>query len=182
MMQLFKYLADMWPLVFGLIVPPPVQTTYIQYINAGQNGMPATMTGWDVDTRTFEDVSAGQTGLGFGLAVCQGVADNGCRLGLVSGRNFVGISRADPTLANVQQSANVTVDHYANGESVPVHVRGDMWVVVENAVVADQAVTVDAVTGQLGKTGGTALSNARWMSSAQAGGLAVVRLGFIAGL
>jgi len=181
-MQILKHMADWWPLVYGLIVPPPVQTTYTQYINAGQNGMPATMTGWDVDTRTFEDISGGQTGLGFGLAVCQGANDNGCRLGLVSGRNFVGISRADHTLANVQQSANVAVDKYANGENVPVHVRGDMWVVVENNVTADSTVLVDAVTGQLGKTGGTLLQNARWMTTATAGGLAVVRLGFVAGL
>ena len=176
------HLLEHLPLLLGMLIPAPVQTTYAQYLPVAQNGMPATTTGWDVDTRIFEDESVGQTGLGFGLAVCQGANDRGCRLGLLSGRNFVGISRADPTLPNI--AAGFT-DIYMNGENVNVHVRGDLWVIVGNAVTADAQVYVNSVTGQLGVSGisnGTLISNARWQSSAASAGLAIVRLGFIAGV
>ena len=41
-----------------MLVPNPVQTTYTQYLTAGQNGMPATTTGWDVDTKICENVES----------------------------------------------------------------------------------------------------------------------------
>jgi hypothetical protein len=35
----------------------PVQSTYDRYAKTGQVGTPASETGWDVDTRIFEDAS-----------------------------------------------------------------------------------------------------------------------------
>jgi hypothetical protein len=185
-MQFITHLIDFAPLVFGMLVPPPVQTTYIQYVGPGMNGMPATTTGWDVDTRIFEDQSVGQVGIGFGLAVCQGASDKGCRLGLMSGRSFVGITRADKTLPGVQGTGTtIYVDAYANGENVNVHVRGDIWVTVGTNVAADGQVYCNTATGLLGASGianASQITNARWQTSASTSGLAVVRLGFLAGL
>jgi hypothetical protein len=85
-----------------MLVPLPVQTNYNRYLTVAQNGMPATTSGWDIDTRICEDVSVGQTGIGFGLAVCQGGAsDRAAILGAPSGRKFIGITAADITLPNV---------------------------------------------------------------------------------
>jgi hypothetical protein len=58
----------------------PVQSAYNRYMVMGQVGTPASETGWDVDTRIFEDASP-PVGLGFGLAVSQGVGDRGCVVG-----------------------------------------------------------------------------------------------------
>jgi hypothetical protein len=167
-----------------MLIPAPVQTTYTQYVNVGQNGMPATMTGWDVDTRIFEDQASPLAGIGFGLAVCQGAADKGCRLGLMSGRLFVGITRAVQTLASLGP-VPIPADTYWNGDNVNVHVRGDIWVIVGNNVTADAAVYCNTATGQLGASGITnagQITNARWQTTATSGNLAVVRLGFLAGL
>lgn len=159
-----------------MLVPGPVQTTYQQYINFAQNGMPATMHGWDVDSRVFEDESVGQVGIGFGLGVCQGANDKGFRMGIMSGREFVGVTRADSTLPNI---ATGFTDVYANGDTAPIQVRGDIWVVVYGNVTPATAVIVDAATGRFALTGGTAVSNARWMTTATTGNLAVLRLGEI---
>ncbi len=160
-----------------MLTPAPVQMTYTQYITKAQNGMPATMTGWDTDTKIFEDTSPA-VGLGFGLAVCQGSSDRGILVGAPSGKAFVGITRADPTLPNLDSDFT---DKYQDGDNVAVFVRGDIWVLVEDLVRAGEGVLFDATTGVMGHDGGTLIPNARWMTSASAGGLAVVRLGSSAG-
>lgn len=166
-----------------MLVPGPVQTTYTQYINVGQNGMPATMTGWDVDTRVFEEEASPAAGVGFGLAVCQGSNDNGCRLGIMSGRHFVGVTRSDSTLPNI---ASGFTDVYQGGENVNVHVRGDIWVIVHTATVAASgAVYCNSSNGQLGDStisNAVQITNARWETSATSGNLAVLRLGALPGL
>lgn len=155
-----------------------VQTTYTQYITPAQNGTPASMTGWDVDTKIFEDTSPA-VGLPFGVAVSQGVSgDRGVRIGALSGSLFVGIVRADPTLRN---NNAIFTDRYQDSDNVAVFVRGDIWVTVESAVSPGDSVLFNATTGVMGHVGGTAIPNARWMTSASAGGLAVVRLGNAAG-
>lgn len=161
-----------------MLQPSPVQTSYTQYLPVGQAGTPATMTGWDVDTKIFEDASPA-VGLGFGLAVSQGgSSDRAVVVGALSGKAFVGITRADPTLPNIDPTFT---DKYQDGDNVAVFVRGDIWVVAEGSVAAGELVYFDGTTGALGHSGGTLIEDARWMTSAAAASLAVVRLGNSAG-
>lgn len=156
-----------------MLQPGPVQSAYSRYLTAAQNGMPASTTGWDVDTKVLESASAA-----FGLAVSQGTNDRGILLGVPSGHAFVGITVMDITLANLDPT---TTDKYLQNDNVAVAVRGDWWVTVHGAVTPHDKPTYDPVTGQLGFSGGVVIEDARWMTSAVAGGLAVLRLGNSAG-
>lgn len=149
----------------------PVQTTYGRYMAAGQVGTPASETGWDIDTRLFEENASPPAGIGFGLAVQQGASDRGCRLG--GSGTFVGITRANPT-----QNVTEFTDAYGGGDNVPVFVKGDIWCVAEAVVTAHEAVYYNPATGALGHSGGTIILGAKWLTSTTAGGqLAVLRLG-----
>src|ERR1700678_1880836 len=108
----------------------PVQSTYNRYTAIGQAGTPASESGWDIDTKIFEEEASPPAGIGFGLACSQGVNDNGIRIGGPSGRVFVGITRANPT-----QNVSEFTDKYAGGDNVPVFVRGDVYVVSLDAVI-----------------------------------------------
>jgi hypothetical protein len=171
-----------------MITPAPVQTTYNQYETVAQNGMPASMTGWDADTKLAE--AASPDGIGFGLAVSQSnIADRGAVLGQLSGGAFVGITMADQTLPNV--TAGFT-DKYQEGDNMAVLTRGDLWVDVVGVVAAGGSVYFNSVTGQLGPSGisnAVQITGAKWMTSNPAhaetaapprGSLAVVRLGIVA--
>jgi hypothetical protein len=168
-----------------MLTPAPVQTTYNQFLTSGQVGTPASETGWDVDNRIAEDPLG--NGIGFGLAVCQGTfSDYGATLGQLSGGSFVGITRADPTLPNVDPAFT---DKYRDTDNMAVHVRGDIWVAPATNVSAGGAVYYDSVTGQLGASGisnPVLIANAKWMTSypmtsplIPAADLAVVRLGAV---
>ena len=150
-----------------MLQPAPVQSVYIRYLLPAQNGMLASEVNWAADSRNVETAA----GIGFGLAVSQGVADAGC---IIGGSAFVGITRADIT-------PPLTVDVYPQYAVAGILVMGDLWVIPDNAVVAGEAVYYSSTTGKLGHSGGTVIEDARWMTSAAAGGLAVVRLGNIAG-
>jgi len=155
-----------------MLTPSPVQTSYSRYLTVAQNGMKASAINWTVDTRIVET----SAGIGFGLAVSQGsVSDRGCILG---GSAFVGVTHVDITLP---ASTQLTVDKYAHYDNAAIMVTGDLWVVTEDAVTAGEAVYYNTSTGQLGHSGGTVIEDARWMTSADALGLAVVRIGNIAG-
>jgi hypothetical protein len=159
----------------------PVQTTYSQYMTAGKAGMPATMTGWDIDTFLCEDPSSPEVGIGFGLAVSQGTlhGDKSAGLGHISGGDFIGVTVLDPTLANLDTAFT---DKYRDGENMAVLVRGDIWVEPAVDVVPGDNVTYDSTTGVFSKSGGTAIKNARWMTSSstdvnpRCGGLAILRI------
>jgi hypothetical protein len=160
-----------------MLTPSPVQTTYTQYLTAAQNGMPATTSGWDIDTKICED-PAGTAGIGFGLAVSQGTlhGDRSACLGGLSGKAFVGVTVADPTLPNL---SSTFTDKYQDTDNMGVMVRGDIWVVAHEAVNAGDAAYYNTTTGLLGNsnlTSGTAIDDARWMTTAVAGALAVLRL------
>jgi hypothetical protein len=167
-----------------MIGSTPVQTTYSKYQRAGQVGMPASTTSWDADTYIADDPAG--AGIGFGLAVSRGTAsERACTLGQLSGGDFIGITMADNTLANL--SASFT-DKYADTENVGVLVRGDIFVVPATNVTAGGSVYYNSSTGQLGDSGisnAVQITNARWMSSYPAtdpGGepsqIAIVRLGY----
>ncbi len=147
----------------------PVQSTYGRYTAIGQNGTPASESGWDVDTKIFEEHASPAAGIGYGIVVQQGVADRGAR---IAGSGIVvGITRSNPS-----NLVSTITDGYSGGQNMPVAVRGDWFFTTEAAVVAGEAVYFNATTGVLGHSGGTLLTNARWMTSAAAGGIAVLRL------
>lgn len=142
----------------------PVQSTYNQYHSPAQNGIPATMTGWDIDARLAEDPH--DAGIPFGRAVCQGLVSNAAAtLGALSGGEFVGITRADPTLPNTDPDFT---DKYADGENMAVMVRGDMWVIPATNVSPGGAVYFNSSTGELGASGisnAVLIANAKWITA-----------------
>lgn len=166
-----------------MIGSSPVQTSYKKYASAAQVGMPGSTISFDADTGIAEDPAG--NGIGFGLAVCKGtVTDKAVTLGQLSGGEFVGITMADPTLANLSASET---DKYQDTENVGVLVRGDIWVAPQTNVTAGGAVYYNSSTGQLGASGianAVLIPNAKWMSSypmtypnVESERLAVVRLG-----
>jgi hypothetical protein len=142
-----------------------VQTTYPTTLTPGVEGMPGTMTTWDADTRTVETAA----GIGFGKAVSQGATDKGVVIG---GAAFRGVTYRDITLVH----AAADVDKYLQRELAGVMVRGDVWVKVTGAVTPATPVTFAAATGNFGEAG-TAVPNARYVRSAGAGGLTLLRVG-----
>jgi hypothetical protein len=165
----------------------PVQTAYVRYINAAQAGMPATTSGFDVDTKIVQGAS-----IPFGVAVCQGTFDRACNLGIQGGRQLIGISCQDVTLPAVDGP-----DIYVQGDNAGIAVRGDWWVPIlagdSPGVIPGDAVYANNTTGLLGTLGGggtTKIQNARWMTSVVNGvnlqtgygqSFAVVRLGTASG-
>ncbi len=143
------------------MVQNTVQSTYGTRMPIGANGAPATTHGWDADTRIAEET------IGFGLAVSKGDLDNSVTKG---GALYCGIAIRDVTLVHD------TADQYEEGDNVAVATAGDFWITVEDAVVAQTAVLFNASTGQLGSGGGTTIEGAYWVTSADAAGLAIVRL------
>lgn len=141
-----------------------VQSTYGRRMPHGTAGMAADMTGWDADSRICETAA----GIGFGLAVSQGVGDNGAVLG---GNQFVGISVRDITLAHA------TADKYAQYDNMGVLFAGDVWVTVASGdVEAGEIAKYDTTTGAISSASGTTIAGARFMTSAATGELAILRL------
>jgi hypothetical protein len=156
-----------------MLQPAPVQTTYTRYIGPAQVGMLASEVNWAADTRIIETVA----GIGFGLAVSQGVADDGC---IIGGAAFVGLTMRDVTLP---RSETLTLDAYARYDNAAILTMGDLWVLCYASVTpATASVVFEAATGKLG-IAGTTIAHARWMSTAVGSAgtpvLAVLRLGDI---
>jgi hypothetical protein len=158
-----------------MLQPAPVQSTYNRYQPVGQNGDLASEINFTADTRTVE--TAG--GIGFGLAVSQGtLSDAGC---IIGGTAFVGVTRADKTLARAE---GLPVDVYPQYDNAGILCSGDLFVNCYASVHPGDAVTYDTTTGKLGAAG-TTIEDARWQTtaagSANAPVVAVVRIGNIAG-
>lgn len=147
-----------------------VQNSYSETHRKAVAGMVANMTNYDADTGIVE--TAG--GIGFGLAVSQGTADDGILIGASAAAKFRGISIRDVTLA---PGDNDKYQRYAN---ISVLTEGDIWVTTGGAVNAGDDVTFDSGTGVLSSAASSGtqftISGARWMTSAGSGELAVVRL------
>lgn len=163
-----------------MLTPAPVQTTYTRYQLPAQNGMLASEINFSADTRTVEVLSGSDNTIPFGRAVSQGTHDKGCILG---GSAFVGISRADPTIARADLSPApaLTIDAYPEGDNAGILVTGDIWVIVAGNVTAGQSIHYNTTDGKLSAAGGATIDSSRFMTSAVSGGLAVARLGNIAG-
>lgn len=142
------------------------QNTYRERMAAAVAGLVANENDFTTDTRICETVA----GIGFGLAVGQGVADKGGVLGgALTG--FVGVSVRDVTLVHD------TPDKYARYDNMGVLFRGDIWVAPAVAVAANDPVHYVSATGVFTNTGDIGpIVGARWMTSAAEGELAVLRL------
>ncbi len=150
----------------------PVQSTYNRYAVAGMVGTPVDETPYNIDTRICQDDSSPATGIGFGLAVQQGTdGDKAAAFG--GSGTFVGITRSNPT-----QNVQTFTDKYSDGDNMPVFTVGDIWVIAEAAVTANEAVYYNPTTGVLGHSGGTLISGAKWLTATTgASQIAAVRLG-----
>jgi hypothetical protein len=156
-----------------LFVATPLQTTYPDNIPVAVHGMPATMVGWDADTRIVEEAA----GIGFGLAVGRS-ATNEKRI-VLNAAVPVGVTYRDITLI----ATATVVDVYPQYANAGVCYRGDIWLkstVAINALV--DPVTYAQATGIIGKAavaaGIIAIPGARWMRGCAANGFALLRLEF----
>jgi hypothetical protein len=148
---------------------PAVQTTYSATMQPGVEGQIATMLDDDdVETRTCETAA----GIGFGRVVSEGTNARGAVIG--GATKYIGITAKDPAL--VIQSGQ-TVDLYQRYSNMAVLLEGDIWVRPVAAVTHGSAATYDGTTGQLNPaTAGVAMAGSRYLTSAGAGALALLRL------
>lgn len=149
---------------------PAVQTTYASSIRPAVPGMPASMYGYNADSRICESAN-----IPFGVAVSQGSADDGATLG---GTSPVGVAIRDVTLLRgVGDIANI--DKFKQYETLGVMVQGEIWVLTDGAVTKGGVCTYDNTTGVLGSVAAGAGRTAfpgRWQSSTTGAGLAKLRV------
>jgi hypothetical protein len=122
----------------------------------------------DVETRLCETAA----GIAFGRAVSEGTNARGAVLG--GATKFIGITAIDTTLII---KSGQTVDLYQQRDSMAVLNEGDIWVRPVAAVTHGLAATYDSTTGQLNPVAaGVAIPASRYITSASAGQLALLRL------
>ena len=131
--------------------------------NVGVAGSIATTENRDIKSRTVEDAA----GIAFGLAVAQGANDKGIRAVKTGDTKFVGITALDLSSRDDAK--------FVQYESARILKKGVIWVEVTEAVKAGDDVAVDLATGKFNKSGAK-YPNARFETSAVAGGLAQVEL------
>jgi hypothetical protein len=140
----------------------PIQDTYDSNIPAAYAGQIANMVAATLISRSVEDAS----GLGLGVPAYQGANDNGCS---ATGTDLIGVTvrdrNLDPATPNV----------YGQYESARIMTQGAIWVQVSSAVSAGDAVTVTGA-GEFSTSGGTTVPGARFDTSADTDGLAVIRM------
>ena len=148
---------------------PAVQTTYAATMQPGIEGQIATMLDDDdVETRIVETAA----GISFGRAVSEGANARGAILG--GATKFIGLSARSVTEVI---TAMQTVDMYQRYANMSVMLEGDMWVRPVAAVTHGSPATYDSTTGQLNPaSAGVAIANSRYLTSACAGALALLRL------
>ena len=131
--------------------------------DVGVAGSIATTENRDIKSRTVEDAA----GIAFGLAVAQGVNDKGIRAVKTGDTKFVGITALDLSSRDDAK--------FVQYESARILEKGVIWVEVTENVKAGDDVAVDLATGKFNKSGAK-YPNARFETSAVAGGLAQVEL------
>ena len=131
--------------------------------DVGVAGSIATTENRDIKSRTVEDAA----GIAFGLAVAQGANDNGVRAVKTGDTKFVGITALDLSSRDDAK--------FVQYESASILKKGVIWVEVTEDVKAGDDVAVDLATGKFNKSGAK-YPNARFETSAVAGGLAQVEL------
>ena len=153
-----------------------LQKTYQENLDPARAGQIADMTLSNVDTRICKTAA----GIGFGLAVVKGTGAEAAQLGgdASVSADFVGITVRDITLT---PSAG---NKYPEGAPMGVLTEGDIWVEAGAAVTHGQDVAFDPATGALSSDAASTnagsvrqiIAGARWMTSAAANKLAIVRL------
>lgn len=148
---------------------PAVQTTYAPTLQPGLEGQIATqLDDDDVATYTCETAA----GIAFGRVVSEGANARGAVVG--GATKAIGITVRD--IALVPQQGQ-TVDLYQRYSNMAVMLEGDMWVRPVAAVTHGSPATYDGTTGQLNPaSAGIAILNSRYVTSAGAGALALLRL------
>lgn len=148
---------------------PAVQTTYPTHIQPGVEGQVATMLADDhAETRNAETAA----GIPFGRAVSEGANARGCVLG--GATKFIGLTIRSVTEVPL---LGATVDQYQENTNVGVMLQGDMWVRPVAAVTHGGPATYNSTTGQLNPAAaGVAIAGSRYLTSAGAGELALLRL------
>lgn len=142
------------------------QSSYLARAVTGRPGMPAAMNKHDADSRNVETAD----GIGFGLAVSQGAAARGAILG-GSVDGFIGVSVQDVTLVSFP------ADKCPQNHSLGVASEGDWFVLPSTSVTPASPVHFNEITGRFSGSGNAGpISGARWMTTALADGLAVLRL------
>ena len=99
-------------------------TTYKQEMDAGVAGAIATTENKDIVSRNVETAA----GIGFGLAVVQGVNDKGIRLATTGDTKILGVTVLDRTVGDLINGK------FAQHESARVMIKGTIWVQVTEAV------------------------------------------------
>ena len=140
-------------------------TTYKQEMDAGVAGAIATTENKDIVSRTVETAE----GIGFGLAVVQGVNDKGVRLATTGDTKILGVTVLDRTAGDL---INGKFQQY---ESARVMIKGTIWVQVTEDVKAGDDVAIDLATAKFNKAG-VKIANARYETSAVSGGLAQIHI------
>lgn len=149
---------------------PAVQTTYAAVMQPGLEGQVATMLNDDTaETRICETVA----GIAFGRAVSEGANARGAILG--GATKFIGISIR--SITEVPIAPFTTTDMYQSKFNMGVLLAGDIWVRAVAAVSHGSPATYSATTGQLNPaSAGVAIPGSRYITSAGAGELALLRL------
>lgn len=149
-----------------------VQTTYLTEMAAAFLGMIANNEPNNLISREVETTA----GLGFGVPVIQGTADNQCDKVAASTDDVIGITVRD-------QSA--TDDLFALADTALLIRSGVIWVTVTDAggVAAGDDVWVKVSDGSfsnadVGTSGSIKLAGCRWESSATNAAIAKIRVNF----
>ena len=149
-----------------------VQTTYLTEMAAAYNGMIANTEPNVLISREVET----SAGIGFGVPVIQGTADNQVDVVSASTDDVVGITVRD------QSVDPSSADTFAQYDTALLLRKGVMWVTVTDAggVAAGDDVWVLVSNGTFsnadaGTSGSLKLTGSRWESSAANGALAKIR-------
>jgi predicted RecA/RadA family phage recombinase len=147
-----------------------LQTNYPDNLAAAFAGMVANLEPSVLVSRLVET----EAGIGFGVPVIQGTADDEI--------NVVAASTDDPVGITVRVNDQVS-NLYPKGASAMIMTQGVMWVTVTDAggVAAGDPVWVAVATGTFsnadaGSSGSLRLAGCRWESSAANGALAKIRV------
>lgn len=149
---------------------PAVQTTYPVTMQPGVEGQVATQLDDDnSETRICETAA----GIPFGRAVSEGANARGAVLG--GATKFIGLTVR--SITEVPILPNTAVDTYFDNTNMAVMLEGDMWVRPVAAVTHGSPATYSSSTGQLNPaSAGVAIAGSRYLTSAGAGALAMLRL------
>lgn len=146
-----------------------VQTTYLDNMAVAFNGMIANTEPNNLISRNVETAA----GIGFGVPVIQGTADQGCAVVAASTDEIVGITVRDQS---------VDGDTFAQYDSALLMREGVLWVTVTDAggVDAGDPVWVTVADGTFANADATSdgsilINDARWESTADNGALAKIR-------